>query len=141
MKASTGNTTLIGGDPNTAGYLGTESLVGGPAADTFIFGSGSETITGGGGANQFTDLNKQTAGTTISLTDFVSGGASKVDLFSLTNASLTGATANMSAQTHSGGDTFVILTDGVTIRFAGAANVAATDFVTNVGTVQVGKVV
>jgi hypothetical protein len=140
IKASAGNTTLIGGDANSVTYISDETLLGGAGTDTFIFGTGNETITGGGGADSFTDLNKTTAGTTISITDFTSG-TDKVDLFSLTNTAGSGATANVTSQTYSGGDTFVSLSDGVTIRFAGVASVSSNDFVTNVGTVQVGKVV
>jgi len=148
IQASNGNTTLIGGDGSFNGIVnfaaanetlvGT-TLVGSTAVDTFVFGTGNETITGGTGTNQFTDINRATGGTTITLTDFVSG-PDKVDLFSPTNAAGSGATANVSGQTNVAGDTFVQLSDGVTIRFAGISSVSASDFVTNVGTVQVGKV-
>ena len=140
ILASTGNTTLIGGDANAANYLASETLIGGIGSDTFIFGTGAETITGGAGADAFTDVNKTASGTTIAITDFTSG-TDKVNLFSLTNASLSGTTANVTGQTNVGGSTFVQLSDGVTIRFAGVASVSSSDFVTNVGTVQVGKIV
>ena len=141
IKASAGNTTLIAGNGNS--FYTTpvaESLIGGVSADTFIFGTGNATMSGAGGANAFMDVNKTAGGTTIAITDFTTG-TDKVELFSMTNASLSGATADVTHQTHSGGDTFVHLSDGVTIRFGSVANVGTTDFVTNVGTVQVGRVV
>jgi hypothetical protein len=64
-----------------------------------------------------------------------------VDLFSLTNAVGSGATADVTGQTHSGSDTLVHLSDGVTIRFGSVASVSSTDFNVSVGGVAVGKVI
>ena len=141
IVASTGNTTLVAGTANSGGVAAAnETLVGNAGSDTFIFGTGAATMTGAAGADSFRDINLTTAGTTVAITDFTSG-TDKVDLFSLTNAAGSGATANVTGQTQTGGDTLVQLSDGVTVRFAGVTSVSSTDFVTNVGAVQVGKVV
>jgi hypothetical protein len=142
--ASTGNATLIGGDANSAGNLADETLVGAATTDTFVFGSGNETLTGNGSTvkghvDTFVDLNYTTvtASSGITITNFVHG-IDKVDLFSLTNAKGTGAT--LTALTTADGNTTATLSDGVTITFAGVTNVGTSDFVTNVGKVQVGKI-
>ena len=144
IVASAGNTTLIAGGSNSAGIApANETLVGLTGNNTFIFGAGNATITGGPASDAFEDLNRTTTGTTITITDFTTSTGTnpdKVDLFSLTNAAGSGATANVSGQTVVSGATQVVLSDGVTIRFAGVTAVTANDFVTNVGTVQVGKV-
>ena len=142
IQAAASNTTLIGGNGsfNGSAFPAADETLLGAGSDTFMFGTGNETITGNGGTNQYIDLNQTAAGTTITITDFTSG-TDHVDLFSLSNASLSGATANVSGQTQSDtGDTLVTLSDGVTIRFQGVASVANSDFVTNVGGVQVGKI-
>lgn len=140
QAASTGTATLIGGDLTAVG----ETLIGGGGANTFIFGTGNETIVGGKGVDQFEDIARQASGTTITITDFVHG-TDKVDLFSVTNTSLSGATADLTLSdglvTVSGGNTYLRLSDGVTIQFVGDTNVTASDFVTAVGGVQVGKVI
>lgn len=143
IQAAAANTTLIGGNGSFNGastFAAADETLLGAGGDTFVFGTGNASITGNGGANLYTDLNQTAAGTTITITDFTSG-TDQVDLFSLSNASLSGATANVSGQTQSDtGDALVTLSDGVTIRFQGLGTVSSTDFVTNVGTVQVGKV-
>jgi hypothetical protein len=133
IRAAAGNESLIMGSGNETVDLASGN-------QTVDFGTGSGTIFGSGGTYSFVDLNQVTAGTTLNLSGFVSG-PDKIDLFSTTDLANTGATASVSAQTHSGGNTYVTLSDNVTIAFVGVGSVSATDFVTNVGTVQVGKVV
>ena len=143
QAASTGTATLIGGDLTAAG----ETLIGGGGANTFIFGTGNETITGGGGVDNFVDIARTTAGTTITITDFVHG-TDKVDLFAVINNAGQGSTAYLSTDTVVGGSngyTLVALSDGVTIKFAGMNGVGnntitASDFVTTVTGAKVGTI-
>ncbi len=132
IKASAGNSTLIGGVANTLGYVSDETLVG-AGSDTFIFGTGNETITGNGGTNTYIDLNQTAKNTTVTITDF-NTSTDKLEL----SAFGTGAAASAGPLTASGSDTLLSLSDGVTIRFVGLAPGAftSTDIQTVPGAVK-----
>ena len=138
QAASSGNSTLIGSD--LAGAAN-ETLVGNKSADTFIFGTGNETITAssvsGHGANRFVDINHLTSNTTITINDFVHGSNDKLVLASAGDSSTTATVTNI---TDFASYSVVTLSDGVTIKFAGTNNISSTNIVTNGGHLQTGTI-
>jgi hypothetical protein len=142
QAASAGNATLIGSDLTGAAA---ETLVGNNNGDTFVFGTGNETLTGGTSVDQFVDINLHAQNTTVTITDFVTG-SDKVDLASLVNTTaISSVVSDVVYGTGSSGYTLVTLSDGVTIKFAGygagvATPISASDFVNKPGTIQPGTI-
>ncbi len=122
IQTSFANSTLIGGTANSIGYVANESLSG-VGNDTFIFGTGNETITGGtvSGGNTYIDLNQTAKNVTIALTDFQTAS----DKLELAFLGSNGAAASVTGSQAQGSDYLVSLSDGVTVRFVGLASQAS----------------
>jgi Ca2+-binding RTX toxin-like protein len=111
--ASTGNETLIGAGFNGALYAyggdstSNDSFTGGNGRDVFTAGSGNETFTGGTGGDIYQFVSSESAGTSITITDFGAGSNNTVILNGFTAQDLATLT---SGGTEAGGNYTVTTT-------------------------------
>jgi hypothetical protein len=118
--ASTGNETLNGAGFNGALYAyggdstSNDSFTGGNGRDVFTAGSGNETFTGGTGGDIYQFVSSESAGTSITITDFGAGSNNTVILNGFTAQDLATLT---SGGTEAGGNYTVTIGNSLTITF------------------------
>jgi RTX calcium-binding nonapeptide repeat (4 copies) len=130
LTALTGNATLIGGEYTNQFVGGTGSVVmkgsGLLGPDTFVGGSGHDTMTGGANNNLFEFLSNEKGGQHL-ITNFVAGQ----DQLYLEGQSLSYLQQNHDIST-SGGNTFIKLDGGATtVELKGITSLSNTDITTH----------
>jgi hypothetical protein len=131
LLALTGNATLIGGEYTNQFVAGSGNSVvmqgsGLMGPDTFVGGSGHDTMTGGANSNLFEFLASEKGGHTV-ITNFVSGQ----DQLYLEGQSLAYLTQHHDV-TSSGGNTYITLDGGATtIELKGVSSLTNSDITTH----------
>ncbi len=129
LNGSQAASDLIFWGANTSNVTGedqTQDLItGGAGNDTFFTGEGSETLSGGGGANLFIiDATKDSVGAHITLADFGANSENLAGFAGYSQAEISSALSGAETVMGSGGVTDVVITlsDSTTVTFVGISS-------------------
>jgi Ca2+-binding RTX toxin-like protein len=128
VLAGGGNETLIGaqssGNNTFVAGSGSDTIVGGSGNDVFMAGSGAATMTGGSGADLYAFFNGEAGGTDV-ITNFKLG----TDHVTLQNYGPGAVSTALASAIFADGSTTMTLPDGTKVTFQGITHLTSASFV------------